>query len=53
MLTAMLAVKNIMGEKHDLWDVNTERSYHEEFNLEQKAKTQQASDSEQSELVPR
>lgn len=31
MLTAMLAVKNILGENHDLWNVNTERSYHEEF----------------------
>ena len=31
MLTAMLAVRNIMGEDHDLWDVNVERSYHEEF----------------------
>jgi len=33
MLTAMLAVRNIMGEAHDLWDVNVERSYHEEFQL--------------------
>ena len=31
MLTAILAAKNILGEDHDLWDVNTERSYHEEF----------------------
>lgn len=31
MLTALLAAKNILGEHHDLWDVNTERSYHEEF----------------------
>lgn len=34
MLTAMLAVKNLLGEKHDLWEVNTERSYHEEFTRE-------------------
>ena len=33
MLTAMLAVKNIMGEQHDLWSVNTERSYHEEMRI--------------------
>lgn len=39
MLTAMLAVKNIFGESHNLWDVNTERSYHEEFTVnEAKAK---------------
>jgi protoporphyrinogen oxidase len=35
MLTAMLAVKNILGENHNLWDVNTERSYHEEFTREE------------------
>jgi protoporphyrinogen oxidase len=33
MLTAMLAVRNVLGEKHDVWDVNTERSYHEEIRL--------------------
>lgn len=41
MLTGMLAVKNILGEKHDLWEVNVERSYHEEFTVkkrEEKAK---------------
>ncbi len=31
MLTGLLAAKNILGENHNLWDVNTERSYHEEF----------------------
>jgi protoporphyrinogen oxidase len=31
MLTGMLAAQNILGETHDLWDVNVERSYHEEF----------------------
>ncbi|MGL5511059.1 MAG: FAD-dependent oxidoreductase, partial [Microcoleaceae cyanobacterium] len=35
MLTAILAAKNILGEKHDLWNVNTERSYHEEFTKEE------------------
>jgi protoporphyrinogen oxidase len=35
MLTAMLAVQNILGEHHDLWNVNVERSYHEEFTKEQ------------------
>ncbi|MEC4986620.1 MAG: NAD(P)/FAD-dependent oxidoreductase [Oscillatoria sp. PMC 1068.18] len=34
MLTGLLAAKNILGEKHDLWNVNTERSYHEEFTKE-------------------
>lgn len=35
MLTALLAAKNILGENHDIWDVNTERSYHEEFTKEE------------------
>jgi protoporphyrinogen oxidase len=30
MLTAMLAVENIMGASHDLWKVNTEQEYYEE-----------------------
>jgi protoporphyrinogen oxidase len=33
MLTAMLAVRNLCGEAHDLWSVNTERSYHEEVRI--------------------
>jgi hypothetical protein len=35
MLTAMLAAKNILGDRHDLWNVNVERSYHEEFTQEE------------------
>ncbi len=31
MLTAILAAKNLMGETHDIWNVNVERSYHENF----------------------
>ncbi len=38
MLTAMLASRNIMGEDHDVWNVNVERSYHEEFTVEEKSK---------------
>lgn len=33
MLTAMLAARNLLGEKHDVWSVNVERSYHEEIRL--------------------
>jgi hypothetical protein len=33
MLTAMLAVDNIYGAENDLWSVNVERSYHEEFEV--------------------
>lgn len=35
MLTAILAAKNILGEQHDLWNVNVERSYHEEFTKDE------------------
>lgn len=34
MLAAMLAVRNLQGENHDLWNVNTERSYYEDFMTE-------------------
>ena len=33
MLTGILAARNLMGENHDLWQVNTERSYYEEFTV--------------------
>ena len=33
MLTAMLAVQNLAGRKYNLWDVNVERSYHEQFTV--------------------
>jgi protoporphyrinogen oxidase len=36
MLTAMLAARNIAGETHDIWNVNVERSYHEDFTVEEK-----------------
>ena len=29
MLTAMLAVRNLLGEQHDIWAVNTDAEYHE------------------------
>lgn len=31
MLTAILAAQNLVGADHDVWNVNVERSYHEEF----------------------
>ncbi len=31
MLTAMLAVKNILGAHYDLWEVNMDQEYHEEI----------------------
>ncbi|MGF1495588.1 MAG: NAD(P)/FAD-dependent oxidoreductase [Elainellaceae cyanobacterium] len=38
MLTALLAARNILGENHDLWNVNVERSYHENFTDEEWSK---------------
>lgn len=35
MLTGLLAARNILGEQHDLWNVNTERSYYEEFSVKE------------------
>jgi protoporphyrinogen oxidase len=56
MLTAMLAVKNIVGESHDVWEVNTERSYHEEVRLsrarEEAANVQQAGYRQQAAFRP-
>jgi len=34
MLTGTLAARNLLREDHDLWSVNTERSYYEEFSRE-------------------
>lgn len=34
MLSALLAAENIMGANHNLWKVNTERSYQEEFRIQ-------------------
>lgn len=36
MLSAMYAARNILGGKNDVWDVNVERSYHEEFVVPKK-----------------
>ncbi len=36
MLSAMFAARNILGADHDVWNVNIDRSYHEEFEVEAK-----------------
>ena len=38
MLSALLAAKNIAGEDHDIWNINVERSYHENFTDEEWSK---------------
>ncbi|MDX1531990.1 MAG: hypothetical protein R3362_10740, partial [Rhodothermales bacterium] len=48
MLTALLAAKNVLGDTtpdgrpHDLWDVNVERSYHEDFTVAEAQQRAQA-----------
>jgi protoporphyrinogen oxidase len=32
MLTGLLAARNVLGENHDIWNVNTEQAYHEEYS---------------------
>ena len=51
MLTAMLAARNILGAKHDLWQVNVDEEYHEQ-GQEIKLEDVRAIDSTQP-LVPR
>ena len=43
MLTAMLAVDNMLGADHNVWNVNVERSYHEEFTVAEKNRQDAAS----------
>ncbi len=40
MVTAMLAVENIAGASHDIWNVNVEADYHEEIGAEESAATE-------------
>ncbi len=37
MLTAVYAARNIVGDKHDVWSVNTEMEYHEEERVKRSA----------------
>ncbi len=39
MMTALLAARNIYGEHHDIWSVNTELEYHEEMHAEAENET--------------
>jgi protoporphyrinogen oxidase len=34
MLTAIYAARNIMGAAHDIWNVNVDRAYHEDFETD-------------------
>ena len=43
MLAAMLAARNVLGEWHDIWNVNVERSYHEDFAVDDSKRLASAS----------
>ena len=56
MMTALLAARNIMGEKHDVWKVNSDAEYHEEEKAGEEEATQSekvAKDGVMERLVPR
>ena len=42
MLSAMYAARNILGHNYNIWDVNIERSYHEEFEVKKDVAAQVA-----------
>ncbi len=44
MLVGLLAAKNILGEKHDLWDINTESCDHKDFTKAQRVQLRSAED---------
>jgi protoporphyrinogen oxidase len=54
MLTAMLAVENVMGAAHDLWGVNADPGYHEEVGARAAAGAASlAAASDTQPLIPR
>ncbi len=42
MLTAMMAVRNMQGAAHDIWEVNTDFEYHEEQKLESRKRSERS-----------
>ena len=52
MLSALLAAKNIVGEVHDIWNINVERSYHENFTDEEWSKVKKQTTLPQPASVP-
>jgi hypothetical protein len=42
MLTAMMAVDNMLGAAHDIWNVNTDFDYHEEQRVDEERVAQPA-----------
>lgn len=53
MLTAMLAVKNILGANYDVWSVNVDEEYHEEIIAEEGWEKDAAAVAASQPLVPK
>jgi protoporphyrinogen oxidase len=53
MLTAMLAVENILGAHHDVWSVNVEAEYHEEAASDGRGAGKDASTGRDAPVLPR
>lgn len=51
MLTSMLSVKNILGAKYDVWEVNVDNEYHEEMKERDNAESSLLSSTQP--LVPK
>lgn len=51
MLTALMAVENYFGAQHDVWEVNTERSYHEDFQHAREQSMQTTATGDQAPVV--
>lgn len=51
MLTAMLAVKNILGANYDIWSVNEDKEYHEEVTRAEESDARQVAATQP--LVPK
>ncbi len=52
MLTSMLAVRNIMGAKFDLWQVNADQDYQEEISINEKLNSDLSALSSTQPIVP-
>jgi protoporphyrinogen oxidase len=52
MMTALYAARNIMGEQHDLWAVNTEADYHEEEQEKRPAEQRRPAYAEPPRIAP-
>lgn len=46
MMSGLLAAKNLLGGSHDLWNINTEQEYHEDYTPQELHQIEQEADAE-------